>query len=75
LLSVLQDAFNAELTFSVVIRDTTSSQGYSTLDIECETADMYYLLLRGFRLLQEEAEAHRAQQRSSGALSSRHSGV
>ena len=38
-----------ELTFSVVIRDTTSSVGYSTLDIECESADNYYLLLRGFR--------------------------
>ena len=48
------------------MRDTTSTQGYSTLDIESETADMYYLLLRGFRLLQEEAELHRAQQRGSG---------
>jgi hypothetical protein len=62
----LQDAFNAELTFSVIVRDTTSGQGYSTLDVECETADLYYLLLRGFRLLQEEAEAHRALQRNSG---------
>jgi hypothetical protein len=61
-----QDAFNAELTFSVIVRDTTSGQGYSTLDVECETADLYYLLLRGFRLLQEEAEAHRALQRNSG---------
>lgn len=59
-----------ELTFSVVVRDTTSAQGYSTLDVECETADMYYLLLRGFRLLQEEAEAHRALQRNSGGSSS-----
>jgi len=48
-LIVTQDAFNAELTFSVIIRDTTSAVGYSTLDIECEAVDTYYLLLRGFR--------------------------
>ena len=47
--SYLQDAFNAELTFSVIIRDTTSAVGYSTLDLECEAVDTYYLLLRGFR--------------------------
>ncbi len=50
----------------MIIRDTTSSSGYSTLDIECESADNYYLLLRGFRLLQEEGEAHRQQSRATG---------
>ena len=51
----------------MVVRDISNAQGYSTLDLECESEDMYYLLLRGFRLLQEEGEARRAQQRGSSS--------
>ena len=66
-----KDAYSGELTFSVVLREVASSQGYSTLDIECETADMYYLLLRGFRILQEEQEERRMLRRQQRAHSQR----
>lgn len=64
-----KEAYNQELTFSVIIRDVSLAQGYSTLDIECEAVDCYYLLLRGFRLLQEESEKHRAKHRSISSRS------
>eukprot|EP01034_Spumella_vulgaris_P024118 gene24118-30426_t len=51
-----KDTFNAELTFSVIVRDMHSEAHYSCLDIECDTADTYFLLLKGFVLLQNEAD-------------------
>ena len=47
-----KDPYNQELSFSVVIRDLTNTQGFTTLDIECETMDAYFFLLKGFSLLQ-----------------------
>lgn len=54
-----KDAFNQQLTFSVVSRDMSSAQGYSTLDLECDHEDTYCILLQGFRTLLELAEQHK----------------
>lgn len=55
-----KDSFCKQLTFSLIVYEGKHPQwGCSTLDIECETEDSYYLLLRGFRLIQEEAEQQR----------------
>ena len=40
-----RDIYNTDLTFSLIIRDSTTTQGFTTLDIECDSVDCYYLLL------------------------------
>jgi hypothetical protein len=54
-----RDIYSTDLTFSLIIRDSTTTQGFTTLDIECDSVDCYYLLLRGFYLLEEESVIHR----------------
>ncbi len=57
-----QDAHNTALSFSVVMKSSLSSLGYTTLDVEAEAEETYCLLLQGFRLLQDEADIRRANQ-------------
>lgn len=47
------------LSFSIVYRRMLSSQGYETLDLECDNEETYFILLRGFYMLREEAEERR----------------
>jgi hypothetical protein len=47
------------LSFSIVYRRLLSSQGYETLDLECDNEETYFILLRGFYMLREEAEDRR----------------
>lgn len=54
-----RDTYNQQLSFSVVTRDITSAQGYSTLDIECDNDNVYYTLLQGFQMLLELADQHK----------------
>lgn len=54
-----KDTYNQQLSFSVVSRDVTSAQGYSTLDIECDCDNVYYTLLQGFQMLLELADQHK----------------
>lgn len=61
-----RDEYNPALTFSLVIRSSISVQGFFTLDMECESSDSYFLLLRGFILMQEETESKREKIGASG---------
>eukprot|EP01031_Cornospumella_fuschlensis_P037259 gene37259-45232_t len=58
-----KDEYNAELTFSVIVADSgvprAGELGYSTLDIECDDTEMYFLLLKGFSELLKEAQLRR----------------
>lgn len=54
-----RDFCNPMLTFSVVYWRIFSSQGFETLDIECDSEETYFILLRGFYLLKLEAEERR----------------
>ena len=61
-----RDAFNQQLTFSVVSRDVASPQGFSTLDVECDNEDAYCILLQGFRILLDLAEQHKKSKMEGG---------
>jgi hypothetical protein len=54
------DYYVDSLTFSVVVWNSGSLSGFYTLDIECETQEIYFTLLHGFYLLCQEAAAKRA---------------
>ena len=41
-----RDAYNNNNTFSVVTRDNNNNSGFSTLDIECDSMDVYFILLK-----------------------------
>ena len=41
------DPYNNYLTFSIVKKDSKTPIAYSTLDIECDSNDQYYILLKG----------------------------
>jgi hypothetical protein len=53
------DYFVESLTFSVVVWTSQNFSGYYTLDIECENAESYFILLHGFYLLSQEAAVKR----------------
>lgn len=52
------DVYDEELSFSVIYQ-SMNSDGFSTLDMECDNLELYLLLLRGFHLLRVEADAKR----------------
>lgn len=56
------DVCNPSLTFSVVVRSASSLSGYVTLDIECKDLNTYFVLLRGFQLVQEDAVKKKSEQ-------------
>jgi hypothetical protein len=58
------DIYNEGLTFSLIVRNRLRSTGYDTIDFECQTEQMYFLLLQGFILLMEEATARRERNQS-----------
>ncbi len=53
------DAFNEAITLSIVIKSRYYLQGFTSVDIECDSLELYYLLLRGFSLLKAEADSQR----------------
>ncbi|RYG67325.1 hypothetical protein EON64_07705, partial [archaeon] len=58
-----KDEYNAELTFSVIVADAAGGGrgvlGYSSVDIECEDTEMYFIMLKGFSELLKEAQLRR----------------
>lgn len=55
-----KEVYSPELTFSVVYRDNNVA-GVHTLDVECASLESYFTLLKGFKLLQEEADSRRGE--------------
>ncbi len=53
------DAFNEAITLSIIIKSRYFLQGFTSIDIECDSLELYYLLLRGFSLLKSEADSQR----------------
>lgn len=54
-----RDAYNAELSFSVVYEDEAGGGATAALDVECDSYDAFFVLVTGFDLLRREAEAQR----------------
>jgi hypothetical protein len=63
-----RDIYNESYTFSLVLWNGRSLQGYVTLDLECESFEMYTILLHGFYLMSVEAAAKRTEDSKMSTL-------
>lgn len=59
------DAFNEAITLSIIIKSRYFWQGFTSIDIECDSLELYYLLLRGFSLLKSDADSQRGKDTSN----------
>lgn len=64
-----KDTFNPMKTFSIIYRRLLSSQGYETFDIEILDDEAYFVLLKGFYQLREEAQDRRQKVQNHPKLS------
>eukprot|EP01038_Epipyxis_sp_PR26KG_P004369 gene4369-6181_t len=59
------DTYNQDLTFSLIVKDSNTSQGFQSVDIECETEEDYFSLLHGFKLLKDDVDNSKMDQNQS----------
>lgn len=59
------DVFNEQLTFSLVLQKSGKKDHFYTLDLECETFELYVVLLRGFMILYKQTRESRIREAQS----------
>lgn len=59
------DSYNEDYSFSIVLQQPGRREQYYTIDVECESFELYIVLLRGFMIMYDRARHERMRENAN----------